>query len=106
MCIKSIIILISSIGLITGVSLGYRIPKPQRITAFDESGLLAINDALEQLWDISNGRFSFNEGATASSGTGTIKMGSVSNANSAGFIKVRLSNDTVVYVPYFTDDTP
>lgn len=107
MCIKRVLpIIILVIALGFGVCLGYRIPKPQRITDFDDNGLVIINEALEQLWDLSNGRFSFNEGALASSGTGTIKMGTASNANSAGFIKLRLTNDTVVYVPYFTDDTP
>ena len=38
----------------------YRIPKPQRITDFDQNGLVTINESLEQLWDITNGRISIN----------------------------------------------
>ena len=44
--------------------------------------------------------------ALASSGTGTIKMGTGNAANSAGFLSVQKSDGTTVYVPYFTTDTP
>lgn len=46
------------------------------------------------------------DGAVASTGTGTIKMGSVNAANSAGFVKLKKADGTAVYVPYFTTDTP
>ena len=92
--------------LLSGVCYGYRIAKPNRITAFDQKGLVVINDNFERLWDITNGRFSLNEGTDASTGTGTIKMGSTSSANSAGFLKIEKTDGTVVFIPYFTDDTP
>lgn len=44
----------------TGVSYAYRIPKPQRITEFNHSGLVILNESLEQLWDVTNGRISIN----------------------------------------------
>lgn len=44
--------------------------------------------------------------ALASSGAGTIKMGTGNAANSAGFLSVQKSDGTTVYVPYFTTDMP
>lgn len=46
--------------LISGISYAYRAPKPQRITAFDENNLVVINEVLENLWNVSNGRFSLD----------------------------------------------
>jgi len=43
--------------LIGGVSYAYRAPKPQRITGFDQNGLVILNETLEQLWDVTNGRY-------------------------------------------------
>lgn len=96
------------IGLvfINGIGYAYRISKPLRIVDFDQKGLIVINENFERLWDITNGRFSLNEGANSSTGTGTIKMGSTSNANSTGFLKIEKTDGTVVYIPYFSDDTP
>jgi hypothetical protein len=50
------------IGLVvaSGTSYAYRFGKPQRITDFDQNGLVILNTALEQLWDVSNGRYSIN----------------------------------------------
>lgn len=103
---KLIIDIILGFLLGTSISYAYRISKPLRITDFDQKGLVVINENFERLWDITNGRFSLNEGANASTGTGTIKMGSANNANSAGFLKIEKSDGTVVYIPYFTTDKP
>jgi hypothetical protein len=46
------------------------------------------------------------DGAAASSGVGSIKMGSTNAADSAGFLKFKKADGTDVFVPYFTDDTP
>ena len=43
--------------LVTSVSYAYRIPKPQRITEFNHNGLVILNESLEQLWDLTNGRY-------------------------------------------------
>ena len=49
------------IGLcISGIAYGYRISKPQRITDFDQRGLVIVNENFERLWDITNGRFSLD----------------------------------------------
>lgn len=92
--------------LMTGVSYAYRIPKPQRITSFDSKGLIVLNEILEQLWDVTNGRISLNPGSTASTGTGTVKMGNSNNTNSTGFLKFEKMDGTVIYVPYFTTEKP
>ena len=92
--------------LITGGSYAYRIPKPQRITDFDQNGLVTINETLEQLWDLTNGRISLNSGSLISTGTGTVKMGSTNNANNVGWLKIERTDGTMVYIPYWTDDTP
>jgi len=92
--------------LVTGISYAYRTPKPQRITDFDQNGLVTLNETLEQLWNVTNGRVSFNSGSVISTGTGTVKMGSASSANSAGWLQVEKSDGTIVYIPYWTDETP
>lgn len=106
MSYKLIVGIIIGFLLATGISYAYRIQKPQRITDFDQNNLVTLNDTLEALWDITNGRYSPTSGATASTGTGTIKMGNASNANSAGFVKFIKTDGTTIFIPYFTDDTP
>ena len=46
--------------LVGSVSYAYRIPKPQRITAFDENNLVILNETLENLWNVVNGRYNFD----------------------------------------------
>lgn len=46
--------------LLTTICYAYRIPKPTRIDKFDDAALIVINDALNKLWDLSNGRFNLN----------------------------------------------
>jgi hypothetical protein len=84
----------------------FRTPKPAKIVEINEASLAQLNNFIEELWNMTNGRYSPTSGATASTGTGTIKMGSANNANSAGFIKFEKTDGTIVYVPYFSDDTP
>lgn len=54
-------------GLIIGIILGlaisvyaYRAPRPAKITKFDEAALTQLNTDLENLWNLSNGRYSVN----------------------------------------------
>ncbi len=96
------------VGLIlsSSISYAYRIGKPLRITDFDQKGLVVINENFERLWDLTNGRFSLNSGSVVSTGMGTIKMGSVNSANSAGWLKIERTDGVIVYIPYWTDDTP
>uniref|UniRef100_A0A6M3KUT8 Putative structural protein n=1 Tax=viral metagenome TaxID=1070528 RepID=A0A6M3KUT8_9ZZZZ len=54
-----------------------------------------INDALQA-----------PDGSAASTGVGSIKMANASAADSAGFLKMAKEDGTVVYVPYFSDETP
>lgn len=46
--------------LVSGISYAYRIPRPQRITDFDQNGLVILNETLERLWDVVNGRYSLD----------------------------------------------
>ena len=92
--------------IITGISYGYRIPRPQRITEFNQNGLIILNENLERLWDVVNGRISLNSGSLVSTGTGTVKMGSVNNANNAGWLKIERTDGTMVYIPYWLNDLP
>lgn len=57
--------------LVSSVTYAYRIPKPQRITDFDQNGLVILNETLEQLWDVTNGRFVIN--ITTSNPDGSLK---------------------------------
>ena len=51
--------------LISGISYAYRAPKPQRITDFDQNGLVSLNETLEQLWDVTNGRMNLDVKSSA-----------------------------------------
>lgn len=57
---RKIIFTIVLVGFLAGVSYAYRISKPQRITAFDHNGLITLNETLEQLWNITNGRYNLS----------------------------------------------
>jgi hypothetical protein len=66
---KFIVGLILGSLLVNGISYAYRIPKPQRITGFDQNGLVILNETLEQLWDVTNGRYSLNTTTTNPDGS-------------------------------------
>jgi hypothetical protein len=104
--LRLIIAFIIGFLLASTFSYGYRSSKPQRITDFDQKGLVVINENFERLFDITNGRYSPNSGSAASTGTGTVKMGSAGNSNNAGWFKFEKSDGTTVYVPYWTTDKP
>jgi len=107
MSIKRIIIIILVLLLTPIGVFAYRTSRPIKFTDLTKPDQInQLNEIITELWNISNGKISFTSGATASSGTGTIKMGSVSSANSAGFIKAEKDDGTIIYIPYFTDDTP
>jgi hypothetical protein len=55
---KKILLTILFIFLMTNVAFALRITKPQRITDYDENGLVIINDVFEKFWHILNGRYS------------------------------------------------
>jgi len=76
---KSILILVLIFLAITGISNAYRTPKPQRITDFDQRGLVALNESLEQIWDLTNGRYNLtlvtvNPAATVSGNAGDMVL--------------------------------
>jgi len=62
---KFIVGLILGSLLVNGISYAYRIPKPQRITGFDQNGLVILNETLEQLWDVTNGRINLDVKSSA-----------------------------------------
>ena len=84
----------------------FRMAKPPIIREWNQNTFTQLNNTLEELWNLTNGRYSPTSGADASTGTGTVKMGTVNNANSTGWFKIELSDGTVKYVPYWDDDTP
>ncbi len=101
------------IGFILGLSivlsfsaLAFRTTPPPKVKLNDENSIRKLNDFLMEVWEITNGRYSPDTGSSASTGTGTVKMGSVNNANSAGWFKFHKSDGTVVYVPYWSNDKP
>lgn len=70
--------------LTSGVSYAYRIPKPQRITGFDQNGLVTLNETLEQIWDVTNGRYVLNVVTSNPDGSLTGNVGEVILFNSSG----------------------
>ena len=55
-----IVVILGLIFLLASGVDAYRMPKPNKITKFDEGTLTQLNNALEQLWDITNGRYNLN----------------------------------------------
>jgi hypothetical protein len=70
--------------LAIGTSQAYRISKPQRITAFDHNGLVILNETLEQLWDVTNGRYNLTIVTTNPDGTVSGKGGDMVLYNASG----------------------
>ncbi len=70
--------------LFSGISYAYRIPKPQRITDFDQNGLVALNETLEQLYDVTNGRYNLNTLTTNPDGSLKGNGGDVVLFNNSG----------------------
>jgi len=63
-----------------------RLEKPQRITAFDNSAIREINNALEQIWSLSNGRFNLN--VVTGIPTWTAKEGDIVAYSSGGVYRI------------------
>lgn len=76
--------IILGVFLTTGISYAYRIPKPQRITEFNHNGLVILNDSLEQLFDLTNGRFSLNIVLTNPDGSLNGNVGEIILFNNSG----------------------
>ena len=73
------------IGLcLTGISYGYRISKPQRITDFDQRGLVVVNENFERLWDVTNGRYQLDITTTNPDGNTNGDVGDVIMLNNSG----------------------
>ena len=53
---KLVIGIIIGILFSTSLTYAYRFNKPARMTKLDDSALITINESLEQLWNLSNGR--------------------------------------------------
>lgn len=61
------------LALITTSVYAYRMPKPRRITDFDERNLVILNDTLEELWNITNGRMTEIDDDLSVSGRVTVE---------------------------------
>ena len=78
--------LIFGLLLSSSISYAYRISKPQRITDFDQRGLVIVNENFERLWDITNGRINFD--VKSSVPTSVPIEGSVTTYSSGGVYKL------------------
>jgi hypothetical protein len=92
--------------LMTGISYAYRIPKPQRITEFNHNGLVILNESLEQLWDLTNGRY--NLSITTSNPDGVVKgnAGDMILLLSGGVYYLEVCTGSNVWVGEALSNTP
>lgn len=82
---KNLIIgVIIGILLSTTVSYAYRFNKPTKLTQFDDSALITLNEALEQIWNLSNGRFSLDIVTTNPDGNTKGDIGDMLLFNNSG----------------------
>lgn len=72
--------------LCAGTTYALRLEKPTKITKFDDSALLTINNALEQIWNLSNGQFNLN--VMSSAPTWTSKEGDIVSFSSGGVYRI------------------
>ena len=75
-------------------SYAYRMPKPTKITELNETSLVYLNEVLEQLWNITNGRFSLNISTTVPNGNLEGKAGDVIIYNNAGTLELWINDGT------------
>lgn len=81
---KLIIVIITTILLFTGVSYALRISKPKTITKLDDSAITILNEALEQIWNVTNGRYNLNITTTNPDGNVIGNVGDMILLNSSG----------------------
>jgi hypothetical protein len=98
--------IIIGILLVTGITYAYRIPKPQRITAFDHNGLVVINEALEQLWDLTNGRYNLNVVTTNPEGVVSGEAGDMVLYSAAGGLYIEICSGGTVWYGEELSNTP
>jgi hypothetical protein len=92
--------------LISGISYGYRIPKPLRITDFDQKGLVTLNDNLEKLWDLTNGRFNLDIVTSNPDGSLTGDVGDMLLFNNSGTYYLEICVGGTVWLGEQLSDTP
>ncbi len=87
---KTIISFIIGFTLATGIVYGYRISKPQRITDFDQKGLVVVNENFERLFDLTNGRYALNITTTNPDGNlkGDVGDMILANTNSIYYLEI------------------
>ena len=78
--------------LFTGIGYSLRISKPPRLTGFDDSNLVALNLALEQLWE-TTGRYNLNIVTTNPDGNTIGKIGDIILFNNSGTFYLEINTD-------------
>ena len=83
--------------LISGVSHAYRTGKPVQIRGVSPSDLVELNLTLEELWDITNGRYNLNITTTNPDGTEQGDVGDVILLNDSGtfYLEINTTGSTV-----------
>ena len=76
-----------------GIANAYRIPKPDRITEYNDKGLVVLNDNLEKMWDITNGRYTLNIVTSNPDGSLRGDVGSVLLFNDSGTYYLEINVD-------------
>lgn len=66
----------------------YRISKPSKITEINDASLIELNNLLEDLWSITNGRYNLNVETAVPSGSGT--EGDMKVSNVGGTYKIHI----------------
>lgn len=87
--------LMGSVLIWTLNSYAYRMPKPTKITEINETTLVYLNEVLEQFWNITNGRYTFNIiETTTPNGNLEGKYGDAIIRNNAGTLELWINDGT------------
>lgn len=90
---KRIISIIIIITLFAIPVYAYRISKPDKITKIDEASLAKLNIILENLWDLTNGRYTLNIVTSNPDGSAKGTIGDVVLFNNSGTFYLEINTD-------------
>ena len=67
---RILVLLLIVLSFFVGNIYALRVAQPTKITAFDNNAIIVLNNALEQIWNLSNGRFNLDVKTSVPTWTG------------------------------------
>lgn len=90
---RILILIITIVLLLSGVSYGLRIPKPKHITELNDNAIVAINENFRRLWELVNGRYNLTVTTTNPDGSLSGEVGDMLLLNDSGTYYIEINTD-------------